>query len=107
LEKLAPGIRAHRSLGCASLCICRVAQGRLDAYVSAALHWWDYAAAVIILREAGGIFHADGKTGPAAARLPRYCIAAASRELLHELTESMKECTVPPAGDAVGAREKS
>ena len=44
-------IRAHRSSGCASLAICKIAQGSLDIYLSAYLYIWDYAAARIILEE--------------------------------------------------------
>ena len=49
-------IRGHRSLGCASLCICHIANRTLDVYLSMHLKCWDYAAAAIILKEAGGYF---------------------------------------------------
>ena len=54
LEKLAPYIRGHRSTGCASLCLCRLAAGELDIYLSAHLKTWDYAAAAILVNESGG-----------------------------------------------------
>ena len=54
LEKLASYIRGHRSMGCASLCLCRLAAGELDVYLSAHLKTWDYAAAVILINETGG-----------------------------------------------------
>lgn len=56
LWKLVKGIRGHRSYGVASLSICRIATGELNAYVSAKLYIWDYAAAIIILSEVGGSY---------------------------------------------------
>jgi len=53
-EALALAGRGHRALGCASLNICRIARGSLDVYLSCKLSAWDYAAADIILAEAGG-----------------------------------------------------
>lgn len=50
-------IRGHRSLGCASLSICHIAQGILDIYISNHVKCWDYAAACIILHENKGSFH--------------------------------------------------
>lgn len=44
-----------RSIGSAALSICYVACGRSAAYVSPRLCVWDYAAASLILTEAGGI----------------------------------------------------
>lgn len=48
--------RCHdvRRIGAASLELCDVAAGRLDAYAEHGLHPWDYAAGMLILREAGG-----------------------------------------------------
>jgi len=45
--------RGHRASGCASLGICRVADGTLDAYISAKLGIWDWAAAWLVLTESG------------------------------------------------------
>ncbi|MBB6449436.1 myo-inositol-1(or 4)-monophosphatase [Geomicrobium halophilum] len=47
-------VRATRSYGSASLELAYVAAGRLDAYVSMRLAPWDYAAAAIMISEAGG-----------------------------------------------------
>lgn len=46
--------RDIRRMGAASLDICQVASGRIGLYFEAALSLWDYAAAQIILNEAGG-----------------------------------------------------
>ncbi len=43
-----------RRLGAASVCLCYVATGRLDGYVEGGLRPWDYAAGMLIVREAGG-----------------------------------------------------
>ncbi|XP_018562331.1 inositol monophosphatase 3 [Anoplophora glabripennis] len=47
-------IMGFRSLGCAVLGLCYVADGRLDAYQCDGLYPWDAAAGVLIVREAGG-----------------------------------------------------
>ena len=44
-----------RRFGVASLEICYVAAGRADSFFEFRLYPWDYAAAAVILREAGGI----------------------------------------------------
>lgn len=47
---------AHRYLGAASIEICMVAAGRIQAYISRNLKVWDVAAGAIILNEVGGHF---------------------------------------------------
>lgn len=44
-----------RRIGAASLCLAYVADGRLDAYVEDGLKPWDYAAGMLLVREAGGM----------------------------------------------------
>ncbi|MFW5848223.1 MAG: inositol monophosphatase family protein [Spirochaetota bacterium] len=51
---LATEFRAQRSHGSAAIGICRIAAETLDVYVASTLSAWDYAAAVIVLAEAGG-----------------------------------------------------
>ena len=46
--------RDVRRSGCAALDICNVAAGRMDGYYEMELQPWDYAAASVILEEAGG-----------------------------------------------------
>lgn len=48
-------VRDVRRSGAASLDICYVAEGRLDGYYESGLWPWDYTAATLIAREAGGI----------------------------------------------------
>jgi phosphoribosyl 1,2-cyclic phosphate 1,2-diphosphodiesterase len=80
-EEIMPMIRAHRSLGCASLAICRIACGKLDCYVSAGLHIWDFAAARIVLDECGGAFVESETESAATIRSPHLAIAAASASI--------------------------
>jgi myo-inositol-1(or 4)-monophosphatase len=61
IEKIAPlisKVRGVRALGAASLEICHVASGLLDAYVDVRgkLRMMDFAAGMLIVREAGGVF---------------------------------------------------
>lgn len=44
-----------RRMGAASLDFCSVADGRTDAYTECRLNPWDYAAGLIIAREAGAV----------------------------------------------------
>jgi myo-inositol-1(or 4)-monophosphatase len=57
LARLAQGVRIG---GCASLDLCDVARGRLDAYFEEGLDPWDTAAGALIVREAGGSVTAFG-----------------------------------------------
>ena len=47
-------VHAIRSLGSAAMNMCYVARGGADFYYEIGIHAWDVAAAVVILREAGG-----------------------------------------------------
>lgn len=53
LGTLNSSLGGHRASGCASLSLCRVAEGTLDLYASGKLSIWDWAAAVLILSECG------------------------------------------------------
>jgi myo-inositol-1(or 4)-monophosphatase len=46
--------RGLRMVGGAAISLCEIAKGTLSAYVAPMLSSWDYAAGVIILKEAGG-----------------------------------------------------
>ena len=54
LERLSSAAQGVRVGGCASLDLCDVARGRLDAYLEEGLDAWDTAAGALIVREAGG-----------------------------------------------------
>ncbi|MBU9720495.1 MULTISPECIES: inositol monophosphatase family protein [Bacillaceae] len=55
LEYFVKEARGFRSYGSAALEIAYVAAGRLEAYISFALHPWDIAGGAVILKEVGGI----------------------------------------------------
>ncbi len=54
VAELLPQIRDVRRIGSASVDLCMVADGRLDAYYERGLNAWDMAAAMLVVREAGG-----------------------------------------------------
>lgn len=55
------GVMCTVQSGCASVPLCLVAKGNLHAYLATSLLPWDMAAAVCIIREAGGLVtHTDG-----------------------------------------------
>jgi myo-inositol-1(or 4)-monophosphatase len=53
LVHVVPAVRDIRRLGAASVDLCHVACGRVDAYVEESLGPWDLAAGELIAREAG------------------------------------------------------
>ncbi len=54
LAEVLPRVRDVRRVGAAALDLCWVAAGRLDAYYERGLKHWDWAAASLIVAEAGG-----------------------------------------------------
>jgi myo-inositol-1(or 4)-monophosphatase len=72
LEKIGTFLRLGamdiRRVGSAALDLCWLAAGRADGYFEYLLNAWDFAAGVLILREAGGrVTDWDGKPIPLAA----------------------------------------
>ena len=55
LTRILPAVRDIRRAGAASLDLCAVAAGKLDAYYERDTKPWDYAAGSLVLREAGGV----------------------------------------------------
>ncbi|MFM9086282.1 MAG: inositol monophosphatase family protein [Acidimicrobiia bacterium] len=53
VARMIPHLRDVRRLGAASIDLCFVACGRLDAYFEESLHPWDLAAGALIASEAG------------------------------------------------------
>lgn len=53
-ERALPATQALRRAGAAALDICYVAAGRVDAFWELRLNAWDVAAAMLVVREAGG-----------------------------------------------------
>jgi myo-inositol-1(or 4)-monophosphatase len=52
---LLPRIRDIRRAGVASVDLCSVAMGRVDAFYERGLHYWDYAAGALVAAEAGAV----------------------------------------------------
>jgi len=66
VARLLPRVRDLRRIGSASLDLCSVAAGRVDAYYERGLKPWDFAAALLVATEAGAVVTGfDG--GPAGA----------------------------------------
>ncbi len=59
---LLPLVRDIRRAGSASVDLCSVAAGRVDAYYERGLNYWDYAAGALIAAEAGAVV--AGLSGP-------------------------------------------
>jgi len=81
-------VRRVRSLGAASLEICHVASGVLDAHVDLRnkIRTLDFAAAMLILREAGGLLSlldVDKPEEIPLTKLRRFSIVAAANECLY------------------------
>lgn len=76
LVPLLPAVADVRRLGAASLDLCFVAAGRLDAYFEVGLNRWDHAAGGLIAREAGCVL-----TGLRGRQPSERCVAAAGPNL--------------------------
>ena len=98
-----------RSLGCASLEMCLVAEGHADAYIVLSppeqhgMKVWDIAASYLLLREAGGgaVKGSDGSTrldAPLKAESAMDLIAFGDAALLKEVQRSFAKHAPPDAG---------
>jgi myo-inositol-1(or 4)-monophosphatase len=83
IGRVLPRIRDVRRAGAAALDLCWLADGRVDGYYERGLHAWDWAAARIVVQEAGGAV-ADLEPDP-------HGLAAAHPDLLPELLELLAE----------------
>jgi myo-inositol-1(or 4)-monophosphatase len=67
LVRVLPRVRDIRRLGSAALDLAWTAAGRFDGYYETPTHHWDWAAGVVLVREAGGLvgeLAAIGPSGP-------------------------------------------
>ena len=79
-----------RREGSAALDLCSVAAGRAGAYFELGLSLWDYAAGLLLVREAGGVCcQIDGEALPLDPSRPS--VAAGGPQALRELLELAKE----------------
>lgn len=96
VKRLIYKARYLRQLGCASISLCQVASGGIDAHIDyrGLLRATDAAAGLFILKEAGGVYSINGvRDGDMilsrGSRLR--LIAASSEELLNEITALIGE----------------
>ena len=79
-----------RREGSAALDLCSVAAGRAGAYFELGLSLWDYAAGLLLVREAGGVCcQIDGEALPLDPSRPS--VAAGGPQALRELLALAKE----------------
>jgi myo-inositol-1(or 4)-monophosphatase len=86
VTQLIPQVRDIRRIGSASLDLCSVACGRLDAFYERGLNPWDHAAGALIAREAGAQVGGLGQA-PAGREL----LVAAAPELFEQLDPLVQE----------------
>jgi myo-inositol-1(or 4)-monophosphatase len=80
---LLPRVRDIRRGGSASVDLCSVAAGRVDAYYERGLNYWDYAAGALIAAEAGAMV--AGLSGPPGGSM----MIAAAPSLCAELSAAL------------------
>jgi myo-inositol-1(or 4)-monophosphatase len=83
---LLPRVGDLRRLGACSLDLCFVAQGRVDAYFERGVHLWDYAAAGLVVTEAGGVFAGLDGRGPS-----EDLVIASGPHLFAQLHDALRE----------------
>jgi len=89
---LLPFVRDIRRGGAASVDLCSVAAGRVDAYYERGLNYWDYAAGALIAAEAGAVV--AGLSGPPSGSMT----IAAAPALFEELSAAL--AALQPERDA-------
>jgi len=87
VARLLPHIRDIRRPGAASLDLCWVACGRVDAFYEEDLNWWDMAAGELVAREAGAAT-SDFRGGPVRPDNLVACAPAIAAPLLRLLAEA-------------------
>jgi myo-inositol-1(or 4)-monophosphatase len=96
LVEVIPQVRDIRRIGSAALDICGVAAGTLDCYFERGLNPWDFAAAWLVLTEAGGAF-----TGLVAGP-PQSAMVVAAAPPLHGALEAAVRAAAEAAGAETG-----
>lgn len=92
VARLLPLVRDIRRVGTASLDLCAVAAGRVNAYFERTLNPWDHAAGALIAEEAGATV-----TGLPGARADHRFLLAAHPDLVRMLAPVLAEIgALPP-----------
>ncbi|UTT63241.1 inositol monophosphatase family protein [Microcella humidisoli] len=92
VARLLPRVRDIRRMGTASLDLCAVACGRVNAYFERTLNPWDHAAGALIAAEAGASI-----TGLPGARADHRFLLAAHPEVAAMLGEVLAEVGARPS----------
>ncbi|KAF5394886.1 Inositol-1-monophosphatase [Paragonimus heterotremus] len=85
--------RGVRTMGSAALHICQVAAGNGDVFYEFGIHCWDYAAALLIVLEAGG--YCCNFDGSAVDLMARNVICAGTPELAQSLVKLIQPVGYP------------
>ncbi|WP_414637634.1 inositol monophosphatase family protein [Actinomycetospora sp.] len=88
VSRIAGRIGDVRRQGCASLDLCSVAAGWVDAYYEHGLHHWDWAAGALIAEEAGAVVRRPSVTD--ADGLGLEAVLAAGPGIAAELAELLR-----------------
>lgn len=91
LAKVLPRTAGIRRWGTASLDLAYVAAGRFDGFWERALHPWDIAAGIILVREAGGLVGMIGENVKFENPLPSGDILAATPDAYQPLANMLVE----------------
>lgn len=86
-EILMQQVHGLRALGSAGLNLSMVACGASDAHFEFGLHIWDFAAAELLITEAGGVV--IDPAGGELDHLSRRCLAASSKEVAEQLAKQL------------------
>ncbi|MFN4001703.1 inositol monophosphatase family protein [Microcella sp.] len=92
VARLLPRVRDVRRMGTASLDLCAVACGRVNAYFERTLNPWDHAAGALIASEAGSLV-----TGLPGVRADHRFLLAAHPELAEQLAPVLAEVGAHPS----------
>ncbi len=99
VARLLPIVRDIRRMGTASLDLCAVAAGRVNAYFERTLNPWDHAAGALIAQEAGALV-----TGVPGARADHRFLLAAHPDLARVLAAVLADVGALPPSDESAAR---
>jgi myo-inositol-1(or 4)-monophosphatase len=95
VARLLSQVRDIRRMGTASLDLCAVATGRVDAYFERTLSPWDHAAGALIATEAGAVV-----TGVPGAKADHRFLLAARPDLSTQFAVLLSEVGAVPTGSA-------
>jgi myo-inositol-1(or 4)-monophosphatase len=95
VRNVLPRVRDIRRAGAASIDLCHVADGRLDAYYERGLQRWDHAAAGVVATEAGAALRIGAGDDPQGTP-----VLAANPALMGRLADLLAEAGDPGYRDA-------